>query len=254
MESLESIALSRMSTMTRKIDIIANNIANASTTGYKAARMFFSEYLQEAGQDELSYVHGYGTIRDYSNGSLQFTNNALDVAIDGEGFFVVNNGEGERYTRNGHFRVDEQRQIVATEDSSYAETVERRLVTSDGYPVLGEQLTPIVIPNADKVEISPEGLIKVNGTVVEKLQVVTFDNPQLLAQAEAGVFKTDETPIPVEQPKIIQGALESSNVQPIVELTQMIEVMRSFQASQKLIQDDDEAKRKAIRTIAGIAA
>jgi flagellar basal-body rod protein FlgF len=244
MESLESIALSRMSTMTRQIDIIANNIANASTTGYKAARMFFSEYLQEAGQDELSYDHG----------SLQFTNNALDVAIDGEGFFVVNNGEGERYTRNGHFRVDEQRQIVATEDSSYAETVERRLVTSDGYPVLGEQLTPIVIPNADKVEISPEGLIKVNGTVVEKLQVVTFDNPQLLAQAEAGVFKTDETPIPVEQPKIIQGALESSNVQPIVELTQMIEVMRSFQASQKLIQDDDEAKRKAIRTIAGIAA
>ena len=254
MESLESISLSRMSTMTRQIEIIANNIANANTTGYKAARMFFSEYLQDAGTDALSYVHGYGTIRDYSNGSLQFTNNPLDVAIDGEGFFVVNTGEGERYTRNGHFRVDEQRQIVANEDETYSEKRERRLVTADGYPVLSEQNAPIVIPNVDNVEISPEGLIKVNGKVIERINLVTFENPQALSQAEAGLFKTDEIPIPIEAPKIIQGALEESNVQAVVELTQMIEVMRSFQASQKLIQDDDDAKRKAIRTIAGVAA
>ena len=254
METLESISLSRMATMTRQMDIIANNIANANTTGYKAARMFFSEYLQNAGDEELSYVHGYGTIRDYSTGSLSFTNNPLDVAIDGEGFFVVDTGEGERYTRNGHFRVDEQRQIVATQDDTYAEKVERRLVTSEGYPVLSEQNTPIVIPNVDKVEISPEGFIRIGGTVLTKLGVVTFENPQSLQQAEAGVFKTDETPIPVEQPNIIQGALEDSNVQPVVELTQMIEVMRSFQASQKLIQDDDQAKRRAIQAIAGVSA
>lgn len=254
METLESISLSRMATMTRQMEIIANNIANANTTGYKAARMFFSEFLQNAGNEELSYVHGYGTIRDYSTGSLSFTNNTLDVAIDGEGFFVVNTGDGERYTRNGHFRVDEQRQIVATQDDSYAEKTERRLVTSDGYPVLSQQNTPIVIPNVDRVEISPEGFIRVGGTVLDRFNVVTFENPQSLQQAEAGVFKTDEVPIPVEQPKIIQGALEDSNVQPVVELTQMIAVMRSFQASQKLIQDDDQAKRRAIQAIAGVGA
>ncbi len=254
METLETVALSRMSTMSRQMDIIANNIANVNTTGFKAARMYFSEYVQDAGEDSISYVYDYGTVRDYSTGALEFTNNPLDVALDSDGFFVVQTPDGQRYTRNGHFRLDEQRQLVATADNEVEETIERRLVTTDGYPVMSAEGDAVVIANAETMEISPDGVIKVSGAVVNRLNVVNFENPQALQQAEASLFKTDEVPVPAETSKIVQGALEVSNVQPIVELTQMIEIMRSFQASQKLIQDNDEAIRRAIQTIAGVTA
>ncbi|MGH6720270.1 MAG: flagellar hook-basal body complex protein [Alphaproteobacteria bacterium] len=254
METLESIALSRMATMTRQIDIIANNIANANTTGYKTARMFFSEFLQQAGDEQLSYVYGYGTIRDFSPGAIEFTDNPLDVAIDGDGFFAVDVGDGMRYTRNGHFRIDEQRKLIVTQDDSLIEETERLLVTSEGYAVMSDQNTPVTIPATGELDITPEGELRIGDKVVARLSVVTFDQPHLLTQNEAGVFQTDQTAVPLGQPKLIQGAIESSNVSPIIEITQMIEVMRSFQTSQQLIKGDDEAKRRAIQTIAGVSA
>ena len=208
METLESISLSRMSTMARQMDIIANNIANANTTGFKAARMAFSEYLQQAGDDQLSYVYGYGTIRDFSPGPISLTDNPLDVAIDGDGFFAVSVGDAVRYTRNGHFLIDEQRQLIVTKDDSASEETQRFLVTTDGNPVLSDQNTPVTIPKAGDVTIGNDGEIRVGDKVLAKLNLVSFDMPHLLAESESGVFETDQRPIPVEQPKLIQGALE----------------------------------------------
>jgi len=238
METLEAVALSRMSAMTRQMDIIANNLANANTPGFKSERVRFEEYLQGEDALERSYVLDAGTLRDLQVGSVEFTHNPLDVAINGEGYFTVRTEQGDRYTRDGHFRLDDT----------------GTLVTSDGEPVLGNGGAPIVLSGKGQISITPEGVISEDGVTVGQLGLVTFQNEQTMQREHGSLYSTAERPEPVARPSLVQGGLERSNVQPIIEMSQMIELLRGFQASQKLIQENHDLQRRAYETITATSA
>ncbi|WP_394701613.1 flagellar hook-basal body complex protein [uncultured Roseibium sp.] len=152
MENAQLIALSRQSALRNQLDVVANNMANINTTGFKSQRMLFEEFIMPVAEAtefqrpdrDLSYVHDYGTLTNFEDGSIKVTGNDLDVAIKGEGFFVVQLADGtEAYTRNGAFHLDNT----------------GRLVTSEGRPVLTEG-GPVTFTQQDgKIEIAGDGTI-----------------------------------------------------------------------------------------------
>ncbi|MCG6533826.1 MAG: flagellar basal-body rod protein FlgF [Syntrophales bacterium LBB04] len=200
-----------------RLDVISNNIANIGTPGFKVERVYpgdatsSSEYAN--GESALLYV-------DYSQGVMQQTGNPLDVAIQGEGFFVVQTKEGSAYTRKGNFTINRNSQLV----------------TQSGDNVLGEN-GPIQI-NGKSVNIDNEGTISVEGTEVGKLKVAKFDNPQKLVRQGGGLFMDPGTAglEKVDKPEINSGHLELANVNAIQEMVEMIDIQRSFESYQKTIQ------------------
>ena len=195
---------------------LSNNLANLSTNGFKGQEMIFTEYLGKASDGKkASYVQDLGTARDTREGPITQTGNPLDVAVEGSGFLVVDTPLGPRYTRDGHFQIDSQGQIV----------------TSQGYPVQSDANTPIAIPdNTRAITIGQDGtVVTTGGGVVGKLQVVTFANEQALVPTSANSFSTDQTPQPAPPTtRLVQGALEGSNVEPVLELTQLISANRAI--------------------------
>ena len=237
-ENTAYIALSRQIAMRRQLDVIANNVANMNTTAFKGERLLFEEYLTatDDGQ-ELSYVQDVSVMRDTTEGELVTTSNMLDLAISGPGYFVIGTDEGERYTRNGHFRTD-------------ADGV---LVTDIGDPVLDEQGRPIVLdPGEKSLTVSRDGTIATSLGAAGKLNLVSFENEQMLLPEGNGLYKADESspPLPFADGVVLQGMLESSNVIPIIEITSMIELSRAYQRTQDLLQRDDELRRRAVRDLA----
>ena len=236
MENMANIGLSRQMVLRRQMDVIANNIANMNTHGYKRQHSMFQEYLMDSGHGgrPLSYVVDYGVARDASAGDLEKTGNRLDLAISGDGFFVVETDAGEMYTRNGRLHIDE----------------EGRLVSSSGDPLLDVDGRELTITELD-AEITVTGDGTVNGRLgrIGQLDIVTFEDTRSLTTVAAGLLRTDLPPIPAENAKVTQGMLESSNVEPILEITNLIEVQRSYQSTQRLLDTENELKRKAIDRI-----
>jgi len=215
MNDASSIALSAQLALMRQADVIANNLANLSTTGFKGQHVLFAEYLSQTSSGApASYVQELGTIRDPSQGGFTQTGNPLDVAIQGDGYLAVDTPLGQRFTRNGHFQLDTDGQVV----------------TSQGYPVLSDGGSPLVIPQGSgEITIGADGNVTTPQGAVGRLQVVTFGNNQALTPTANGFFSTDQTPQPTTDAKIVQGALENSNVQPIVEITHLIAVQRGVE-------------------------
>lgn len=217
-----SKAVQDASRLNQKFDIIANRLANAGTTGYKAESMSFDEMLQARMRIDLR------------PGDVQQTGNTLDLAISGDGFFKVQTPQGDRYTRNGTFSIDK----------------DKYLVTQDGYKVLGES-GPIALDGAE-ITISDEGNIVVDGSQVEKLKIVTFKATERLKKEGAsflsytGNSADEKTP---DQVSVQQGALEQSNVSVVNEMTNMIEATRSYESVQKIIQTYDEMDGKAVTEV-----
>ena len=235
MENSLYIALSRQMVMERQMEVIANNIANMSTPGYKGEQMMFVEYLGKMDTGEsVSYVQDLSVMRDYGEGALSRTDNALDVAIHGQGWFVVDTPDGQRYTRNGHFTLDQNGQLV----------------TSDGYAVLDRQGQPIRFDTTDtKIEITGDGTIATNAGPKGRLNIVTFADQQLLHKQSATLYSSDAPTQPALKAQVVQGMIESSNVEPIVEVTNMMWALRNYQAAQQLIEGDDGLLRKAVNTL-----
>ncbi|MCE2510753.1 MAG: flagellar hook basal-body protein [Alphaproteobacteria bacterium] len=235
METPILIGLSRQMLMKRQLSVIANNIANASTVGFKSENMMFSEHLAEAGKNEkISFVRGSGIIRDRSMGELVDTANSLDLAISGRGYFSVENRFGVRYKRNGHFRMDELRQIV----------------NSDGHPVLSENEQPIELrPNDREVTISKNGDVSTESGKIGKIQVFNFQNENLLRRMSNGLYLSPLPPEVSESPVVLQGKLEQSNVETITEVTKMIELVRAYESASRLIEGEHDRERRAIQTL-----
>ncbi len=236
MENTANIGLSRQMVLRRQLDVIANNVANMNSHGYKRQRSVFQEFLVDSGDGgrPLSYVLDYGVARDASAGKLEQTGNRLDLAISGDGYFVVATDQGEMYTRNGRLHIDE----------------EGRLVSSSGDPLLDVDGRELTITELD-TEITITGDGTVNGRIgrIGQLNVVTFEKTGSLTAVAAGLLRTDLPPIPAENAKVVQGMLESSNVEPILEIIAMIEVQRNYQSTQRLLDTDNELQRKAIDRI-----
>jgi flagellar basal-body rod protein FlgF len=213
-------------TSTQQMDTIANNLANASTVGYRAQKNIFSSVLADASNAGASpldkAINNYGimsgTILDQSQGALQKTGNDLDLAIQGSGYFVVQTANGPMYTRNGSFQVSSKGQLV----------------TDTGDAVMGDSGTLTMLPG--KVSISADGTISVNGAVSGKLHIVDFPagtnvesagNTYYSAPADTAVTSTDST--------VQQGFLESSNVNPILGLVDLITTQRSAEMMQRAL-------------------
>lgn len=234
-------AAAAMAEMRRHQVRIANNLANADTTGYKR-HQFFVEALNErleAGSGPRSNRQ-MRQFNDLSAGSLEKTGNPLDVALGGEGFFVTRDEAtgAERYTRAGHF-------VVGSEGT---------LRRPDGGVVMGES-GPIEIPvdSGGSIDISEGGEITVGENRVGTLRVVNFQNPQQLERAQGSSFvAADAPPEPVEAPTVLQGKLETSNVDPVAEMTDMIENFRMFEAQQKVLRSTDSALGNATQSLGSL--
>jgi flagellar basal-body rod protein FlgF len=236
MENSVYIGLSQQTAMRRQLDVIANNLANINTAAFKGEKMLFREYLvQPRGGRPLSFVQDYGVLRDTREGKLETTNNPLDVAIDGPGYLSVNTAGGQRYTRNGHLRVDSN----------------GLLITTDGNPVLDTRSQQITLnPNDGQPAIAPDGTISTRNGRVAQLNLVQFDDEQALQQTGSGLYATDQAPAPTTKSSLQQGMIESSNVEPITEMTKMIELQRNYEAAQSLIQADGDRQTKSIESLA----
>jgi flagellar basal-body rod protein FlgF len=251
MENALLVGLSRQMTLGRELDIIANNIANIDTTGYKADNASFAEFLmpgasdgQFSGKDRrISFVEDRASWIDLSPGAVQRTGNPLDVAIDGKGYLVVQTPRGQRYTRNGALSIN----------------ASGELVTSDGNQVLGTG-GPITFQNADHdVSISPNGIVTVReGTSTAdasrgQLQIVAFDRPQQLQKDGGSTFMAQAgvNPNPAPQgTRVVQGAIEKSNVRAIAEMARMIEITRSYSDIANVLQQQSDLRRNSLQQLA----
>jgi flagellar basal-body rod protein FlgF len=238
MENPTYIALSGQMAMMRQMDVVANNLANLSTPAFKGEEMLFSQYLaQTPGSSTLAYVEDAGTVRDLRQGALSKTGNPLDFAIQGSGYFTVQTPLGARYTRNGHFQLDSQGELI----------------TSQGYQVLSDSGQPIVLPpNARDFTVATDGTISVSQAgstaqpILGKLQVVDFASPQAVTPAANGLWVTDQTPQPSTTATVQQGMTEESNVQPVVELTRMLSVSRAASNFKTFLDQEDQRRGNAI--------
>lgn len=244
MENVLLIGLSRQMAASRQMSIIANNLANMNTSGFKAESVLYQEYEMAVAAEEtpdktLSFVQDFGLVRNLTAGRAEVTDNPLDLAINGEGYFKVQSPDGVRYTRNGHFSLDPQGQLVM----------------SNGFPVLTQGGAPLKFDESDTdISITKDGTVSTSQGEKGKLALVEFENPRLLKKDGNGLLETEEPETPVRDPKMVQGSLEKSNVQPIVEMTNMIDVLRSYTGAAKMNEKTDELRRRAISTLGRVNA
>ncbi|WP_421791090.1 flagellar hook-basal body complex protein [Hyphobacterium sp.] len=242
MDNALMIGLSRQLTLRREMDIVANNIANASTPGFHVESLLMrAEPAPTAeaqdGPSDLQYVDAYGVGRDFSEGSLDFTGRSLDVALEGDGFFQVEAANGDAlYTRDGRFRIDN----------------EGRLAASDGALVLDDLGAPILIdPAQGQVRITEDGALVQNNAEIARLGVYRFENLAALQKSGASRYTTmEDNPAEIAtEIAFRQGYVETSNVQPILELTRMIETMRAYSSVSRFLSQGEELSRKAIERL-----
>jgi len=213
------------------MSVIANNMANMNTTAYKGEKMMFVDHLVKSKGGErllpqkLAYVRDIAQYQNFNEGAINQTHNDLDLALHGDGFFVLETPQGTRYTRNGHFQLNEEGQLI----------------TSDGNPVLSDAGQPFFFaPNESQIDISRDGTVSTSNGPIGKLDIVTFENKQRLQKEPNGHYITSEEAIPVETPHVIQGSLEGSNVNPIIEMTKMIESQRAYTSIKSFIDKEDK--------------
>ena len=223
------IALSRQNALFRDLEVSANNLANVTTSGYNAQKLIFSNYLAKDGKARDAYANDASSYRDTSNGSVKTTDNPFDLAIQGPGYFLVETPAGTRYTKSGNFQIDSQ----------------GTLMTTQGYPVLGNDGGRITIPdNANRVVINGAGQILVDGNDVGQVGLAEFANEQQMDRVGSTLYNSKHPPIPADRARILQGAIESSNVSAISELIRVQEISRSVGSTAKFIETMYDLQRK----------
>ncbi|NKB45419.1 MAG: flagellar basal-body rod protein FlgF [Alphaproteobacteria bacterium] len=237
MDNTTYVSLSRQNALWNQLEVVANNMANVNTIGFKGSDVLFSEYLVKVRNDErpfkdkIAFTQDFGLIRDMNQGPLRHTNNTLDLAIQGEGYFVLEGANGENYTRAGNLTLD----------------VDGRIVNQEGLPLLSTNNTPITLDaSIDEIVINGDGAIIVNAEEVDRIRVVNFEDPRELQQVDGTLFSSEGMPaIDVERPRIAQGALEDSNVNGVTEMTRLIALNRAYQDIGKMIESEHDRKKKA---------
>ncbi|MDX2027779.1 MAG: flagellar basal-body rod protein FlgF [Alphaproteobacteria bacterium] len=242
MQSPSLVLLSGQQALQRAMDIVANNVANASTTGFKRQGIEFDTLLTPTAPGQgLNFVLDRATYRDVANGPIVPTGNQLDLAIQGKGYFQVQTPEGTTaYTRNGAFQLDSQ----------------GRISTLAGQPVLGDGGQPITVPNTvSQINIGDDGAVTArvdngaNLAQLGKISIVKFENEQQMQPKGNGLYGTSQISAPAVESFVVQGAIEESNVQPVTEITQMIQVMRAYERASTLISQENQRLNTAITTL-----
>jgi len=257
------IAASGGTKQLKKLDVLSNNIANINTQGFKKDMLVYEEKktpFQQLNQNifdanmgnsfrgtdpAVSYVQVTQSMTNFEQGSLIKTDNPLDVAIEGKGFFVVNTPEGERYTRNGNFHLDGSGQLV----------------DQKGNMLMTRSEEPILIPFGTKqISINQDGSvfggIEIDQDPLGQIKIVNFNNLHALKKEGEGFYKISDSSVKeilVNDAKVLQGFTENSNANAIHEMTQMIETVRQLEAYQKIIQSIDEADEQSVNSLGRVA-
>lgn len=237
MENSIYIGLSRQVALQTNMDIIANNVANANTTGFRAQNLLFDEFVSDprGADDELSFVVDQGQYQNTAPGSIKTTGNDLDIALEGPGFIGIQGPGGEiAYTRDGHFEKDAQ----------------GVLRTSSGFAVASGGGGNVLIPqDTTSISIDRRGVVSNQDGVVGQISITEFANVQELEPLGNNLYRTDAPANAATQTTVHQGHLEGSNVQTVIEVTRMIDTLRSFQNVQKLLQSEGDRLKGMIERL-----
>ncbi|MGH6644026.1 MAG: flagellar basal-body rod protein FlgF [Bradyrhizobium sp.] len=254
MENTLLVGLSRQMVLERQMDVVANNVANVNTNGFKADRTLFEEFLTSRAHEDkfvgrdrrISFVQDRGTFKDFTAGNTELTKNPLDVSIDGKGFLAVQTPAGERYTRDGNLQINNQGQLI----------------TASGHQVLGTS-GPIVFQPTDKeISIAADGNVTVlEGTgridsVRGKLRLVSFADAQKLVKEGGNLYSAGAgvAAQPDITSRVRQGFIEKSNVNSVTEMSRMIEITRTYTQISALLQQQSELHKSAIEKLADVPA
>lgn len=242
MENPSYIVLSQQMALSKQMDVIANNLANVNTPAYRDETLLFSQFLGKASNPGLqgnatpiSFVGLGGTLPDTRPGPVEPTSNPMDFALEGRGYFAVNTPDGIRYTRDGHFSINAQSQIV----------------TAEGYQVVDPQGRPLTVPaNASDIAVTPTGTLSSNQGPIGSFQLVKFADDAALQKVGTDLYQTDAPSQPIDATTTVkQGMIEGSNVQPILEITKMIQVQRAYQSAQQMITNEHNRELQAIQVL-----
>lgn len=243
MDPLTSAAASGLQSRMDSLDILANNLANTSTTGFKADREFYSTYLAPELTNQSDPIVGEAPVvqrqwTDFAQGTLVNTGNPTDFALSGKGFFVVNGPNGPLYTRNGNFRLSPQ----------------GTLTTQEGYPVrlVGGQTLQTQSP--DPLEVQPDGQVQQDGSALGQIELVDFSNPSQLNKQAGAYFESSSAATPAVGTQVYQGKVESSNAVPAEAAARMVTLLRHFEMLQHAVKIGTDMNRQAIEEVAHVGS
>jgi flagellar basal-body rod protein FlgF len=245
MDNSINIALSRLQVQQRAMDVVAGNLANISSPGFRAERLVFADWLMTEpsgavakGDHQLAFTQARATYRDRTEGSISQTGNPLDLALTGNGFFTVQTQNGTRLTRAGRFSLRNDGTIIDENNN----------------PLLDTTGQPMRISPADtKLTVKSDGTLSSENGTLGQIGVVAPNDPNKLTAEGSRLLRADGPTTQVAQPKIVQGAVEDSNVQPIGEVTRMISTERDFQFVVQFVQAEGQRKESAINKLAAPA-
>lgn len=247
MDNTKYIALSRQMALWKQMDIVSNNMANMNTSGYKQDEAIFSSYVvqtenaQGFGKVPVYFTQDFGMYKNFAEGAIVQTGNTFDLALQGDSFFSVETPNGEKFTKKGQFQLDGDGQLV----------------TKDGYAVLSENNEPFFFaPGEKEISISENGDVSTENGIIGRLKLVRFaDNQKLLKVADTMFENTDGNAVIVnpEDTRVIQGAVEKSNVEPITEMTKLIKLQRSYEYVQQMIDQEHERISNTITAYSQLA-
>ncbi|MBK6468811.1 MAG: flagellar hook-basal body complex protein [Rhodobacter sp.] len=234
MDAAGYTTLGRQSGLMREMQIVANNIANLSTTGFRREGMVFAEHIARMDEEpSLSMAHGTGRVVDLSQAGLTLTGASFDFAIQGDGFFMVETAQGNRLTRAGSFTPDAAGELVNGDG--------QRLLDAGGAPVF-------VPPDAGPVGMAEDGTLSAGGVPIAQVGLWLPADPLSMRHQSGTLFEADALE-PAPGAKVFQGFLEESNVNPVSEIARMIEVQRAYELGQKFLDAEDGRARSVIETL-----
>lgn len=238
MQNTTSVALSRLTAQQRALDVTAGNIANAATPGFHAERLAFSDFLVRSrgrdipkGAETIAFTQDRASWRDRQVGPINHTSNPFDIALTGEGYFQVETPRGARLTRAGHFELSANGNVV----------------NSDGHALLDANGQKLQLSTTDThITISADGTISSENGRIGRIGVVKPNDPYRMKAEGGRLFVVEGGTEAIAKPTMIQGAIEQSNVAPVVELTRMMRDLREFEFTSKMVQAEADRQQSAI--------
>lgn len=239
MQSSLYVSLSSQIALERRLTTIADNVANAGTVGFRATEVKFEDLVSGLGQDSVAFVSAGDTYLSSRVGPMRQTGNAFDFAVQGDAWFAIDTPAGQVMTRDGRF------QMIQTGE----------LVTLEGYPVLDAGGAPIQLdPNAGPPVAGRDGTLRQNGNLVGGIGLFSFDpGPAFVRFGNSGVVPNGAPQPIVDDPRVgvVQGFVEESNVNPVLEMTRLIMVQRAFENAAAVTRDTETAFDQAVKTLGG---
>jgi len=237
METAGYVTLSRQTGLWKEMQVVANNVANLSTSGYRREGVVFTETLKALPNEGggIAMAAARGRFSDPSQGAMKQTGNPMDLALQGRGYFMIETPEGDRLTRAGAFALN----------------TEGEMVNPDGLRLLDVGGAPIFIPpDAADMSVAQDGTVSANGNPLAQIGIYEVQDDSALLRQHGTLFDPGEdAPVAMESAVVLQGFIEGSNVSPVTEMARMIEVQRTYEMGMKFLENEDERIRNVTRTL-----